>query len=271
MTESPGARWRDALGEWAIPATIIEAAPESPWSHPPELFRWQPEEDRARQIRPSRQRALEVLPDGGSVIDVGVGGGASSLGLVPRAGRIIGVDESETMLLAFAESARAAGVASETVHGRWPDVAGEVGPADVVVCHHVFYNVGDLEPFASALTDHARHRVVVELSQFHPQSPLNPLWKALHDIDRPTRPTADDAMAVLSAMGLEVQREEVEVAARWREVTPEVVAFGRRRLCLAPDRDAEVAMLLEEHGGRPQRVVTLWWPGTAGGAYPEGV
>lgn len=263
MTESAAARWREALGEWALPTVIVEAAPESPWSYPPELFRWQPEEDRAKEMRPSRLRALEALPDAGSVIDVGVGGGASSLGLVPPAGRIVGVDESETMLASFAESARAAGVAHDTVAGRWPDVAGDVGLADVVVCHHVFYNVADLEPFVLALTDHARRRVVVELTHLHPQSPLNPLWKALHGIDRPTRPTADDAMGVLSALGLEVEREEVEVAPRWREVTAEVVAFARRRLCLGADRDPEIADLLEEHGGRPQRVVALWWPGTA--------
>lgn len=263
MMNTAGVRWRDALEEWAIPADIVAAAPESPWSYPPGLFRWQPEEDRTSQVRPSRMRALEVLPLGGSVLDVGVGGGASSLGLVPPAARITGVDESESMLVTFAESGRATGVATHTVAGRWPEVAAEVGPADVVVCHHVFYNVADLEPFVRALTDHARRRVVIELTAFHPQSSLNPLWRALHGIDRPTRPTADDAVAVLSAMGLEVGREDLEVPPRWREVTPELVAFARRRLCLSAERDAEIAALLEEHGRPPQRVVALWWPGTA--------
>ncbi len=263
MTNAAGIRWRDALEEWAIPAAIVEAAPESPWSYPPALFRWQPEEDRTSQVRPSRRRAQEVLPQGGSVLDVGVGGGASSLGLVPPAGLITGVDESESMLVSFEASGRAAGVATRTVAGRWPDIAPEVGRADVVVCHHVFYNVADLEPFVLALTEHARSRVVVELTAVHPQSSLNPLWRALHGIERPTGPTVDDAVAVLSAMGLEVGREDLEVPPRWREVTPELVAFARRRLCLDADRDEEIATLLEEHGGRPQRVVALWWPGTA--------
>lgn len=262
MTQ-PSLRWREALGQWAIPEAIVEAAPERPWGFPPELFRWTPNEDRNSEMRPSRLRALEALPPGGSVIDVGVGGGASSLGLVPRVGLITGVDESDNMLRSFEEAARAAGVAARAVQGRWPEAADQVGPADVVVCHHVFYNVGDLEPFAAALTDHARLRVVVELTQHHPQSPLNALWKALHGLDRPTAPTADDAWAVLGAMGLEVHRTEIEVPPRWREVTPEVVAFARRRLCLGADRDHEIAVLLEEHGAQPQRVVALWWDGTA--------
>lgn len=262
MTE-PSVRWRQALGEWAIPEAIVEAAPEAPWCFPPELFRWQPEEDVSSPVRPSRLRALEALPPGGSVMDIGVGGGASSLGLVPRAGLIIGVDENDAMLRSFEEAARTAGVGAQSVRGRWPEVAGEVGLADVVVCHHVFYNVAELEPFAAELTAHARVRVVVELTDRHPQSPLNPLWKVLHGIERPTDPTADDALAVLSAMGLQVGRADVDVAPRWRHVTPEVVAFARRRLCLGADRDPEIAALLEEHGGQPQRVVALWWAGTA--------
>lgn len=271
MTDSPrsglaeaSARWREALGEWAIPPAVAEAAPEAPWSYPPELFRWDAEQDEAMPLRPSRLLALDVLPVGGSVIDVGVGGGASSLGLVPPAGRITGVDESDAMLASFTEAARAGGVAAHPVAGRWPDVAGEVGPADVVVCHHVLYNVADLEPFAAALTDRARRRVVVELTRHHPQAPLNPLWKALHGVERPSGPTADDALAVLTAMGLEVGRVDIEVGPRSWQVSADAVAFARRRLCLGADRDPEIATLLHEHGGRPQQVVALWWPGGAG-------
>jgi SAM-dependent methyltransferase len=85
------------------------------------------------------------------VLDVGVGGGAASLPLVPRAARIVGVDTSEDVLAAFREAADAAGVEAAAVSGAWPDVAPDVELADVAVCNHVLYNVAELEPFARAL------------------------------------------------------------------------------------------------------------------------
>src|SRR5947209_12604145 len=140
----------------------------------PQRFRWKPEDDAAQPVRPSRRRALEALPEGGSVLDVGVGGGASSLGLVPRAGLIVGVDPMEGMLASFEASAAAAGVPVRAVLGKWPDVADQVEPADVAVCHHAMYRVAEIEDFVTALTTHARRRVVVELSAHSPLAGLNP-------------------------------------------------------------------------------------------------
>jgi hypothetical protein len=98
--------------------------------------------------------------------------------------------------------ARAAGVEAVAIEGAWPDAADRTPAADVVVCHHVVYNASDLAAFALRLTDHARHRVVVEMTQHHPTSDLNPLWLRFHGLIRPTRPTADDADAVLRELGL---------------------------------------------------------------------
>ena len=107
---------------------------------------------------PSNLEAARHLPPGGVVLDVGAGGGAASLPLAGVAGRLVAVDESPEMVASFLAAAEAAGVPAEGVEGRWPEVAGRVGPADVVVCHHVLYNVADLAPFAAALTGHARRR-----------------------------------------------------------------------------------------------------------------
>ncbi len=112
----------------------------------------------------SRRRALEALPDGGTVLDVGVGGGASSLGLVPKPGLIVGVDQLEGMLELFQASARTAGVPARAVLGTWSEAAQQVEPVDVAVCHHAIYRVAEIEDFAAALTVRARHRVVIELS-----------------------------------------------------------------------------------------------------------
>ena len=262
MTLESARRWQEDLESWAIPPEILAAAPETPWGCPTGLFARSAEEAvaaRETPSTPSRRRALEALPDGGTVLDVGAGGGAASLPLCPPASAVTAVDQSAAMLTAFAGLAGQQGVVHEEVEGLWPAVAGEVGPADVVVCHHVLYNVGDLVPFVVALTDHARHRVVVEITAEHPQSTLNDLWLHFHGTVRPTRPTAADAAAVVSDLGFDVRMEEFEAAPRWGHDhdRAELVAFARRRLCLPPERDPDVDAVLETPG--PRRHVTLWW------------
>ncbi len=255
------ARWADDLASWAIPPEILDRAPEPPWGFPTALFERAAEQALTDAgAGPSRQRAREALDEGASVLDVGVGGGAGSLPLAPPAALLVGVDQGAEMLSAFAEACERRGVAHREVQGAWPDVAALVEPADVAVCHHVFYNVAGLVPFVEALTEHARRRVVVELFAEHPMVGLNPLWRALHGVERPTSPTASDAFEVLAEMGLPVRYEESERPSLWREVDPaERVAFARRRLCLGPDRDADIEALLPPPEDEPQRLVTLWW------------
>ena len=265
------ARWREALAEWAIPKEILEQAPESPWHFPVKLFASRADEAAHAEPTPSNRRALEAVPEGGTVLDVGCGAGAASLPLARRSSRLIGVDSSAEMLEAFVERARAAGVEAETIEGVWPDIADQAPAADVVVCHHVFYNAPNLTTFAQGLGDHARTRVVVEMTVDHPQSNLNPLWLRFHGVVRPTRPTADDAMDVLREAGIRPQRED------WNAPRPggfdtkaEAVAMVRRLLCLPADRDSEVAAALGEQWevsrgrwGFPDRAVaTIWWDGT---------
>ena len=262
-TLRPGDRWRRSLAHWAVPQAVLDNAPEPEAVLEPEMFRWRPEEDAKQPARPSRRRALEALPEGGSVLDVGVGGGASSLGLVPRPGLIVGVDPLVGMLESFEASGRAAGVATRAVLGTWPEVAAEVDPADVVVCHHAMYRVTEIEDFAAALTSRARFRVVVELSANPPLAGLGPLWKAFHGVERPDWPVADQVEAVLASMGLAVEREDLVLVPHVRDVTPEFVAFVRRRLHVDLDRDPEIEEFLRTRESQDHRVVALWWPGVA--------
>ena len=279
---APRQRWTSHLQQWGIPAHILEQAPQSPWIHPTESFR--PAAQLASDT-PSYLRAAEVLADvvaaehrGGSVLDVGCGGGRASLALVPLAAVIVGVDHQASMLEVFAAEAAARGVAAHTVLGDWPDVAAEAPSCDVVVCHHVLFNVPDLVPFAEALTAHARRRVVVEIPEQHPLANLSAAWKRFWDLDRPTGPTARDAADVLLDMGLAVGFQEFELAdpkarqteahqaearqaeARQAEVTDRDVEHTRVRLCLPADRDAEVREFLEHLPRPPRRTVTIWWP-----------
>jgi SAM-dependent methyltransferase len=262
-TVRPGDRWRRLLVESAVPKAIAGGAPETLGNQDVGRFRWRPDEDARLPERPSRRRALEALPEGGTVLDVGVGGGGSCLGLVPKPGLIIGVDAVETMLESFTASAAACGVTARAVHGRWPEVAGDVGAADVVVCHHALYRVVEIEDFVTALTSAARHRVVVELSEHPPLAALDPLWRSMHGIERLRWQVADEAQAVLEATGLPVEREDILLPPRPMEPTPELVAFARRRLYVGPDRDPEIEEFFRTRERRPQRMVALWWAGTA--------
>jgi len=264
-------RWARELGGWGIPDEILAAAPESPWGFPAELFRVRAERATAREATASTRRALEELPDGGSVLDVGVGGGAASLPLAGRASSIVGVDTSPDMLAAFGEGARAHGVEALPIEGAWPDVALEAPETDVVVCHHVLYNVRDLEPFVRALDAHARRRVVVEITAAHPLAWMSELWRRFHGLERPAGPTADDALAALRELGLDVRREDElrTPLSSGFERKGDAVALVRRRLCLPAERDAEVeqalgALLIEDEGlwsagPAEQTLATLWW------------
>jgi len=259
-------RWRDDLAPWAIPEEILAAAPETPWGCPAGLFARSAEDAVAARNgppTPSQLRAREALAEGGAVLDIGAGGGAASLPLCPPAATVTAVDQSPQMLAAFAELAGKQGLDHTEVEGLWPDVAGDVGPADVVVCHHVLYNVADLVPFVTALTDHARRRVVVEITAEHPQATMNPLWEHFYGLARPTRPTAMDAVQVVRDLGLDVSFETFDAPPRWNhpEHQDQVVAFARRRLCLPSERDPEVAAVLPE--ATPRAHMTLWWTGAA--------
>ncbi len=252
-------RWADQLAAWAIPEEIMAQAPESPWEFSPALFKGPPPEPGPETV--SQRRAKEALPGGGSVLDVGCGGGAAGLALVPPAGRVTGFDQSAQLLAIFADRARELGVDYEVVQGDWPEGSGAVGPADVVVCHHVAYNVPNLADFAAALTDHARIRVVMELSARHPRYGVNPLWRHFWDVERPEGPVADDAVAVVEEAGI---RPRVERSPRLARSTSREarVASVRRYLCLPADRDAEIDALLGDDSDQPGEVVTLWWEGT---------
>jgi hypothetical protein len=257
---SAAARWAQALEAWAIPQEILDAAPESPWGFPPGLFRSGPEE-LGPSDTPSHRRALEALPPGGSVLDVGVGGGAGSLPLVPPAAAITGVDQGAAMLESFARAAKEIGVEHSVIEGSWPEVAARAPRADVVVCHHVFYNVPHLRSFAIALGEHARYRVVAELTERHPLVALNDLWLHFHGSPRPDGPRAEDAHAVLAEAGIPARFERFDrPPTRRRLERRDLVAFVRRRLCLSPEADAEIDELLGDRRAiNTGPVVALWW------------
>jgi SAM-dependent methyltransferase len=217
----------------------------------------------------SFETARDALADGGpgSVLDVGAGAGAASLPLAPWATELVAVDRSADMLAAYVRLAAGLGRPARTVEGVWPQAAAAAGVHDVVVCHHVVYDVPDIGPFVAALTAAARRRVVVELPVQHPMTWLAPLWLAFHGLARPERPTSADFVAVLAeagVTGLAVQRWERPEPAD-DDPLEERAALVTRRLCLPAARTAEVTALLPAASQSGFRLVeTVSWSGTGG-------
>jgi len=267
-------RWRADLAAWAIPERITAAVTDSPWVLPRQVFARRADRVSAAPSGPSFERAWAALDPPGIVLDVGSGAGAACLPLLPRTTSLTAVDADADMLDQLSQRAAAGGVAARTVPGRWPEAAALAGPADVVTCHHVLYNVAEVAPFVTALTGSARRVVIAEVTAQHPLVSLNDLWLKFHGLRRPVSPTAADVIEILTAMGLRPGHEA------WRRPGgrdyagfDELVDVTRRRLCLPPGRAAEVAEALVESGVDPEHpvdlgssgreVVTIWWDGTA--------
>jgi SAM-dependent methyltransferase len=264
-------RWRSDLAAWAIPEHITAAVAQSPWVLPREVFARRADRLAAAPSGPSFERAWAALDPPGSLLDIGAGAGAACLPLLPRCAGLTAVDSQPDMLELLSRRAIAAGITPRLITGTWPDVAAEAGKADVVTCHHVSYNVPDIEPFLAALTSAARRLVVLEMTAAHPLVSLNQLWLRFHGLIRPSGPTADDLLAILAAMGVRAASK------RWQrpggpdyESFAELTDVTRRRLCLPPERADEVGQALAESGIDPEHpvdlgtsgreVVTIWWP-----------
>jgi SAM-dependent methyltransferase len=249
-------QWRRALGAWALPEEIVASASESPWAFPPELF----DVPDVIVSTPSRERAREVLPEGGSVLDVGCGGGAAAYALTPPASVVIGVDPSREMLALFRVNAQRRAVSCQVIEGAWPDVAAVAPDADVVTAHHVAYNVGDIVPFLDALGSHARQRVVLELTVHHPLTSLSPAWRHFWGLERPETPTSSDLLDVLSEMDIPAHSESWLGAARPVGDAEQVARRLRVRLCLPASREQEVrAFLSTQPAVATRELTTIWW------------
>ena len=151
-------------------------------------------------------------------------------------------------------------------------VAGNTGLQDVALSAHVAYDVAAIAPFIHALDSAARRAVVLEVTPAHPWAGLTPYYLALHGLDRPKGPTAEDlAEVVAEVVGL---TPEMRV---WSSLAPlrfhemgDLLDFYRRRLLVPSSHSIEAGAMLEadvhetDEGwltlGPPERdTVTLWW------------
>ena len=253
---SASEKWKSDLEAWAIPKEIIEQAPESPWIHPPALFQI----PQLIDLTPSHQKAFDALPDGGSILDIGCGGGIAAFAMGSKAQLVIGVDHQREMLQMFTDNANQRHIDSKVYAGFWPAIENDVEIADVAVAHHVVYNVQEIVPFIKAMNTHARKRVVLEMPQLHPLSNLSEAWKYFWKLDRPENPTPQDLMNVLGEQGINAHLLLWEGNLRQERNIEDAVRFTRVRLCLPESRDSEVREFLENHPPIETRpLATIWW------------
>jgi SAM-dependent methyltransferase len=249
-------KWRADLASWAVPQEILDQAEVAPWFHPAALFAL-PDEIWSS---PSHDRAREAMPEGGTVLDIGCGGGIAAFALTPPAKHVIGVDHQREMLDMFEKNAADRHVTAEIYEGFWPAVADQVPAADVVTVHHVVYNVGEIKPFIEAVNAHARKRVVLELPVVHPMTPRNAGWKYFWNLDRPTSPTIDDFLKVLAELGIDAKSERFTGKILLDEGEDDRVEYTRMRLCLPQERRAEVEEFLKDNPPPTSReLAVVWW------------
>ncbi len=259
------ARWADALEQWAIPQHIMDAAPEGPWRFPPAVFAWTPQ--RAAAERPlvtlSRQRALDALGEGGTVLDVGAEGGRATFPWPPRRPWW----SPSTPAPSFSApsprrpSARASPTGPCTASGPCRPSGGAPGRRGLPPRGLQRGRPRALRPGSDRPRPPSGGRRVER------RAPHGERQRGVAGAARPGASDVShgqrDAVAVLEEMGLAVRWEESERALPGRD-RGEIIASARRLLCVGADRDAEIEALLGpdfEH--RPRRIMTVWWNGEA--------
>ena len=256
MTLFKANKWKDDLEAWAIPPEIINQAEESPWIHPPILF--QLPSNIVDTF--SHQMAREALPEQGSVLDIGCGGGIAAFALTGKVKNAIGVDHQPEMLTMFNENAAKRGLTSEVFEGFWPAVESKVSKADVVTCHHVVYNVQEIVPFLQAFDEHANKRVVIEMPVQHPLANMDKAWKHFWNLDRPKGPTPEDLIEVLNEIGIKAFVHYWSGTIRQESNIEQAAEFMRIRLCLPKERLPEVKEFLQNQPQASEReLATIWW------------
>ena len=240
-------RWREQLEAWAIPDELLSTAEESPYGWSQDLWKRRSAMASTSELPETVRVVAELMPENGVLLDVGVGRGRASLPIAENGHRLVGVDENLEMLAGFKEDAQRRSMRVETIEGQWPDVADRVPVADVAIAANVAYNVADIVPFIGAMIDHARVAAVLEITTRHPWAHLAPLYRAVHDLDRPDGPTADDLVAViveLTGRDPVVHRWERQGHV-WYESWDELVDHYGRRLVVPKANRHELRPLLE--------------------------
>jgi len=177
-----------------------------------------------------------------TVLDVGAGTGRHTLALAPHARKVTAVDPSAAMLGLLREDMQAQGLGNiATIEKEWMDA--EAAPADVVICSHVLYPIGDIVPFVRKLEAAAKQRVFVYL-RADPLATDMGLWGEFHGVPLQHQPVHMDLLNVLAQIGIFADVEIVEhrITLTYASLD-EAMEQVRNSLCLREDDVAATARL----------------------------
>lgn len=263
--------WREQLFEWTIPEALLDAVPDSPYEWSGTLWRRRTKEAIESDTNsPTMSRIRELAGHHGSILDVGAGTGRYSIPLARAGHQVTAVEPNSNMIASLKELA--AGLPLSIIEDRWPEVVGQVEQHRVTLSAHVVYDVSDIGPFLSALSEKAESGVVIEMTHRHPWVHLRPYYRVLHDLERPSGPSVDDIVSVIrEVLSVEPEVEHWERPADlWFQSIEEMVAFYGRRLVLPESRWPELRRLLErdttesnsrfQAGSGLRQLATIWWP-----------
>jgi SAM-dependent methyltransferase len=195
----------------------------------------------ARSTRARVDEFLKVidpyLSPGKTLIDAGAGAGRHAVPLSERLEWVTAVEPSEGMRAQIPPRDNMTVVAST-----WEDA--EVAPADLVICCHVLYGIGNPVPFISKLEQSARERVFIMLRESELPHPAAAIRKQLLGEVGPRVPRFSDLFMLLIEMGIapDVSFQRYQSVSRYADMA-EALADARALVGDGWDESAGRAML----------------------------
>ncbi len=188
------------------------------------------------------EHLVDVIGSGGSVLDIGAGGGRFSVPLSSRVGRVVAVDGSEAMTAALRAQAVAIPNLEVLPAMTWPPPAdAELPQVDVAFNSHVIYFVEDIQTFLDAMERVATQRCVVIAGERSGGAPPRDAFEAVHGEPLAEAPACNELMTVLAARGtdFEVTRAPIES----RRLAGDPSQLLRRRCCVTEDSEQDARLL----------------------------
>jgi len=196
--------------------------------------------DPTRTDDPALRALLGIARPQDVWLDVGAGGGRSSLGLARAVRRLIAIEPSQAMRAVFSETANEFKITNTDLRDeRWPPPVGPLPdpagfPADVAFISHVGYDIAEIGPFLDALEASASRTCAALLMSPGPIATFASLWPDVHGEPQAELPGLRDFLGLLLARGA-LPEMKLVTTHTWRfDSRANAEAAAMRRLWLTP-------------------------------------